>query len=365
MNGLKKIIKRVVTCEKGGISSLLAFILVFVLFGFTAMVVDAGSLYQTKREMVTIADAAALAGAQELPFNTEEAKKQAKIFASENGYTLSDDEIDFPPENNDRRIVITIKREERTYFASFIHESFKEVDVAAIAAAERMLLWDGNPTIVSYLDDANNALELKGQFHIDLNGDALVHSNGGLEVKDNLVKTGDGKVLGTAVGKIEDKVPNFFDSTQNVNKLNPPLTQENIQDYLDYWGYLGLSVHIEIGKVEVEKNETLHWGYDVVYVNNKLEVEGTITGNALIIVKDKIEVKGNGTINGVVYCLGGEIQGVEFKNDTNIEGNPAGVIEGLILSNTKIELKDKTMVNVTEGIFSNLPPIYTKVRLVK
>ena len=55
--------------ERGGILVFVAVIIV-VLLGLSALAVDAGLLYQTRRQMVNAADAAALAGAQELYYDS-------------------------------------------------------------------------------------------------------------------------------------------------------------------------------------------------------------------------------------------------------------------------------------------------------
>lgn len=52
--------------ERGAVLPLVAVFLLFVAFGMAALVVDAGTLYNTRRSMVTAADAGALAGAKEM-----------------------------------------------------------------------------------------------------------------------------------------------------------------------------------------------------------------------------------------------------------------------------------------------------------
>lgn len=52
--------------EKGAVLPLVALFIIFVVFGMAALVVDAGTLYNTRKSMVTAADAGALAGAKEM-----------------------------------------------------------------------------------------------------------------------------------------------------------------------------------------------------------------------------------------------------------------------------------------------------------
>jgi len=60
---MKYKIKKLLRCENG-VSIVIVALAMSVLFGFTALVFDVGSLLESKRRLQTVADAAALAGAQ-------------------------------------------------------------------------------------------------------------------------------------------------------------------------------------------------------------------------------------------------------------------------------------------------------------
>lgn len=66
--------------EKGGVLILVALSVV-VLMGMAALAIDGGSLYQTKRQMVNAADAAALAGAQEFMYASPNSEEDVEAFA--------------------------------------------------------------------------------------------------------------------------------------------------------------------------------------------------------------------------------------------------------------------------------------------
>ena len=70
--------------QKGGVKILVALLLPFLL-GLTALVVDAGLLYLTKCQLQTMADAGALAGAQDLIKTPSQALTNGKGFAYKNG----------------------------------------------------------------------------------------------------------------------------------------------------------------------------------------------------------------------------------------------------------------------------------------
>jgi hypothetical protein len=66
--------------------TLLIFVLALsVLLGFAAMAIDVGLLYEDRRHLQNTADAAALAGVAELPFDPAGAQTKAKEWAANNG----------------------------------------------------------------------------------------------------------------------------------------------------------------------------------------------------------------------------------------------------------------------------------------
>jgi hypothetical protein len=75
--------------ERG--QTLLMFVLALtVLLGFTAMAIDVGMFYEDRRHMQNTADAAALAGVAELPYNPAAAKIKAAEWAASNGVPSSE-----------------------------------------------------------------------------------------------------------------------------------------------------------------------------------------------------------------------------------------------------------------------------------
>ncbi|MFC2145224.1 pilus assembly protein TadG-related protein [Actinomycetota bacterium] len=113
-------------------------ILIIVFVGMTALVVDVGSLYQERRDLQTVADAAALAGAQELP-DRDEAKQKAIEYA-ENYRELSSINIEVIIEKrSDDSLVndkITVKVDNPNtplYFAKIWDIQSTEVGASATA----------------------------------------------------------------------------------------------------------------------------------------------------------------------------------------------------------------------------------------
>ena len=89
MTRISRLLKSFAKCERGAVLPLVALLIIF-LFGMAALTVDAGGLYAARREMVNTADAAALAGAQELIYaqtknlSTAQVEQYAEDFARDN-----------------------------------------------------------------------------------------------------------------------------------------------------------------------------------------------------------------------------------------------------------------------------------------
>jgi Flp pilus assembly protein TadG len=104
-----------------------------VLLGFTALAVDIGSVASEKSNLQNAADAAALAGAQELPANPEKAKLIASQYALANG-KAGDQVVGTEVSGDDLIITVTIEREVNGYFSQFL--GIDSNDVAAKATAK-------------------------------------------------------------------------------------------------------------------------------------------------------------------------------------------------------------------------------------
>src|SRR3954470_7498235 len=81
--------------EESGQAVVLSAVWIVVLLGMAGLVIDVGSWYRAQRNLQADADAAALAGAQELPDDTATAGVKAKLYAQKNGYTLPASDISF------------------------------------------------------------------------------------------------------------------------------------------------------------------------------------------------------------------------------------------------------------------------------
>lgn len=143
-------IRRLFKEEDGAVVVIVALALV-VLLGCMAMVVDAGVLYVNKAHLQNVADAAALAGAQELP-DKGNAKEEAYEYGVLNGIVIDKNDITFDGEDK-------IKVECKTnvpYFFARIWEDFDEAAVSASAKAKKISQWDGE--VLPFLNTNNDLL---------------------------------------------------------------------------------------------------------------------------------------------------------------------------------------------------------------
>jgi Flp pilus assembly protein TadG len=81
------------TRNESGQSTVIMLVFLVVLLGMAALVLDIGSWYRADRATQSTADAAALAGAQALPYNPANASSLALQYAGKNGGGLSSSDI--------------------------------------------------------------------------------------------------------------------------------------------------------------------------------------------------------------------------------------------------------------------------------
>ena len=81
------------TRNDNGQATVMTLVFMVVLLGMAALVLDIGSWYRADRATQSTADAAALAGAQALPYDTANARSLALQYATKNGGGVSNSDI--------------------------------------------------------------------------------------------------------------------------------------------------------------------------------------------------------------------------------------------------------------------------------
>jgi hypothetical protein len=120
--------------DNRGQATVLSLVFMTVLLGMAALVLDMGSWYRSDRALQQTADAAALAGAQALPYSTGDASSLAVEYAGKNGGGLSSSGISFSGTYmpNDT-IKVAMTKEAPGFFSKVL--GVKSVTVAAKASA--------------------------------------------------------------------------------------------------------------------------------------------------------------------------------------------------------------------------------------
>ena len=119
--------------EESGQAIVLFAIGFVVLCGFAALAVDIGSVASEKSNLQNAADAAALAGAQELPADPAKAKLVASQYALVNG-KVGDQVVKTEVSGDNLVLSVTIERKVNGYFSQFL--GINSDDVAAKASAK-------------------------------------------------------------------------------------------------------------------------------------------------------------------------------------------------------------------------------------
>jgi Flp pilus assembly protein TadG len=124
---------------ESGQAIVLAAVWMAVLLGMAGFVIDVGSWYRQQRHLQSDADAAALAGAQELPTNVEAAGSFAQLYATKNGYTLpaSDIKLSSDLAANDS-ITVNVDKAAPAFFSTIF--GLASVNISANATARSDLL---------------------------------------------------------------------------------------------------------------------------------------------------------------------------------------------------------------------------------
>jgi Flp pilus assembly protein TadG len=125
--------------SESGQAVVLSVVWMVVLLGMAGLVIDVGSWYRSQRNLQADADAAALAGAQDLPNNTSTASGQATTYALKNGFTLPASGITISgtvvPDDS---ITVKVDKNAPTFFAKVF--GVATVPVRAEATAKSSLI---------------------------------------------------------------------------------------------------------------------------------------------------------------------------------------------------------------------------------
>jgi hypothetical protein len=117
--------------NESGQAIVMVVLSIMVIFLMASFVLDAGSWFRTDRRLQATADAAALAGAQELPDSTSAAHSTAMDFASRNGGDVAGADVTF--EEGGQVIKVVAQKDEEGIFSRVIGLSSTHITASAKA----------------------------------------------------------------------------------------------------------------------------------------------------------------------------------------------------------------------------------------
>lgn len=271
--------------ERGQVVIFVAlFMMVFL--GVAALAVDVGRVYLFQTQLQNALDAAALAGAWQLPESPGSATTEAIRLAGSNRLTINPQEITI----NGTRTSISVTREITTVFGRFL--GIGTVTVLSHAAAIAI------PHPPSYVFDYVYFLNNWGWFYgsgITANGD--IRSNGDFDFREEPTVVGDVYASGDIRGTWKTPPGQPYETHEGVEKLEMP----NLQA-LDYYEGLAFEKNsfIKIGAAMVidkvfgdgpgESGNIILEGSP----SNPIEIHGPVVIRGDVIIKGTIQ--GTGTV---------------------------------------------------------------------
>ena len=163
-----------------------------VLFGFAAMTIDVGLILHQRRVLQNTADAAALAGAIELPSSPSLAYDKAQTWAENNGIDLAGgDQLDIAVDPIENSVTVRVEREQGFIFGRVLGLVSTGVHADATARVgsplnlagilpfgvlESAINYNGNSTTIKY-DATNPSNGNFGPIRVDGNGSAVLEDS--------------------------------------------------------------------------------------------------------------------------------------------------------------------------------------------
>jgi Flp pilus assembly protein TadG len=276
MKIIKKIKNRIfhTANERGQVAVIVAISLI-AFIGIMSYVIDVGSLYETRAKLQNAVDAAALAGAQDLP-NTSNATATANQYIQLNGYQPSDISITFSDSN--QVINVSINKNVAYNFAGVF--GLQSGNVYATASAKRVPLGAAfGYTLFS--GSVNNTLILNGTNQY-IGGSSHTNQNF-IANGTNITITGACEAMGTLI--INGTGININNRYPNSPFVDMPDFSETIRLQAEAAG-------------QVYSGNKIYNGSSIV-VNQPIYVNGNVTINGCSFVgKGCILATGNIIFNG-------------------------------------------------------------------
>lgn len=351
---LVKLIKRLKK-EEHGQALIMVVLLLTALLGFAALVVDVGNLYLVKSQLQNAADAAALAGAQDLE-TAINAESTAKNYAEANGVPKSETSVDTTYNNTSSKIEVVASKNVSYTFARVL--GLIETDVTARAVAQKSTV--GGEALNYAVFAGGGSLTFTGGKHI---------IGGSVYGKDGVSFNGsDNKIEGDVVS-----------STSAVNvsgtiegdtiKNNPVIPMPDFSNIIKAQATICTTV--------VEFNAAVSGSGDIYFIGD-LTITARIPGDRVVVATGDITANSAAqtsadsvtfySINGDITFNGGtsEIYGILYAPNGTVtdNGGPNGHINGRIIAKIVNANGSKFSVDASASDLDSLSK-YTTVKLIE
>ena len=304
-------------------------LLVVVFMGFTTLVVDVGAEHITKTNMQKVADAAALAGAQDLP-NTATAINTALNYAEANGAERSHVVVTTPYNGDSTKIQVVCTKNVQYSIARVF--GFTDRDISARSVAQKAGMGGGPFNYAVFSGSSSNTLSFSGS-NTYISGS--IHSNDDLTINgSNQTITGSAEAVSkftmngsnqTISGTCQAATITTKGSNITIGqKLQSAASSLTMPDFSDL-----IQAEAEDAGQAYIGNKTFNGSNlsvaSPIYVKGNLTVNGSnFTGKGVVLVSGDITFNGSN-----LSTAGGSVCFYSENGDITINGSNI-TLEGLI-----------------------------------
>ncbi|MGE5417387.1 MAG: pilus assembly protein TadG-related protein [Acidobacteriota bacterium] len=275
--GLIHLITKKFSSQKGNTVILVALLMTF-LMGMAALAIDGGRMYNEYTLLRTAADAAALAGAQQLP-NSTDAQNTALQLAAANGVPAAKVTITIPYNGDSNRMEVRCTKSFDFFLAPVLGFNNRTITARAVGLSTGAHAFD----YALFSGSKISELQVTGATKI-ISGD--VHTNQDADFNcPNLTIAGTLEAMGTITVPVSSVV----------------YTQEPHSDYvpMPVWDADELKLKAAVIFNSDHTFTTAELNQDVIYyVNGDVHIVGPVTAKCSIVATDTIHVNGNVTLAG-------------------------------------------------------------------
>lgn len=327
-----KFTKEMAKHEDGQVLVMVAIMMV-VLIGFAALIVDVSAMQLTKTNMQNAADAAAIAGAQKLP-NVNLAVNTAKDYAEFNGAEKENTTVTTPYKDDPTLIEVVITKNIQHAFARIM--GFNDGNVSARAVAKKVANLPSAFTGYAIFSESESTPLVVGKSgQSECYG--AIHTNNALDLGKHLDATrveANAGITEDGQNNIGERYPNYdlvtipaeFKAELLAQVTSAPRTYIGDQTFAGNGLNLDQSVYVQ-GDVTVTGNNLIGKGFiyatgNINIIGNNTQI-GTAAEPVFIYSEKNITISGN---NPNMYCVIYAPNGVidVQKNNWNLHGRLIG-----------------------------------------